>query len=47
MGQNMMEAHFGLADATKIDRIKLTWPSGIEQIITNLDVNQILRVVEK
>ena len=46
MGQNMMEAHFGLSDATKIDRITLTWPSGKRQTLTDVDINQILEIIE-
>ena len=46
MGQNMMEAHFGLSDATKIDSITLTWPSGKRQTLTDVDINQILEIVE-
>ena len=47
MGQNMMEAHFGLGKAKKIDSITLNWPSGIKQTLTDIDVNQILEIVEK
>ena len=47
MGQNMMEAHFGLGKAKTIDSITLNWPSGIQQTLTDIDVNQTLEIIEK
>jgi len=38
--------HFGLGTATQVDRVKVTWPSGQVQYLTNLSVNQILEVEE-
>jgi len=38
--------HFGLGDATMIDKIELAWPSGIRQVITNVKADQILTVTE-
>jgi hypothetical protein len=38
--------HFGLGDATVIDRIELSWPSGIKQVLTNVKADQILTVKE-
>ncbi len=38
--------HFGLGDSTVINRIELTWPSGIKQILTNVKADQILAVTE-
>jgi len=38
--------HFGLGTATQVDRVKVTWPSGQVQYLTNLPVNQILEVEE-
>lgn len=39
-GQNDLRVHFGLGDATIIDSIIVTWPSGFKQIDTNVTVNQ-------
>ena len=47
MGQNMMEAHFGLGQAKTVDSITLNWPSGIEQTLTDVNVNQIFEIIEK
>jgi hypothetical protein len=38
--------HFGLAKATKITRIWVKWPSGIEKTLTNVKVNQTLTITE-
>jgi len=39
-------AHFGLGDATKVDTLRIEWPSGIVQELTDVAVNQQLQVVE-
>ena len=38
---------FGLGTETKIESIKITWPSGVEQILENAEVNQLLIFTEK
>ena len=44
--QNDSRLHFGLANNTLVDEIKIEWSSGIVQNITNVDANQILTIVE-
>ena len=44
--QNHTRLHFGLAGDTVIDEIRIVWPSGIEQVLTNVDINQILAITE-
>jgi hypothetical protein len=39
-------AHFGLGDATNADTVRIEWPSGIVQTLTNVAARQILTVVE-
>jgi hypothetical protein len=39
-------AHFGLGDATKVDTIRIEWPSGIVQELKDVAAHQILHVVE-
>jgi hypothetical protein len=39
-------AHFGLGDATNIDMVRIEWPSGIAQTLTNVVPKQSLTVVE-
>ncbi len=38
--------HFGLGDATLIERIELAWPTGIKQVLTNVKVDQVLTIRE-
>ena len=39
-------AHFGLGDATNVDNLRIEWPSGVVQTLTNVAARQILTVVE-
>jgi hypothetical protein len=41
-----MPLYFGLGDATKVDEVRIVWPSGKEQQLQNVDVNQRLEVKE-
>ena len=38
--------HFGLGDAKVIDRIELSWPTGVKQVLTKVKADQVLTVVE-
>lgn len=38
--------HFGLGEDTVIERLELRWPSGIDQVLTNVKADQILTVTE-
>ena len=44
--QDQKRLHFGLADNEKISELTIHWPSGIVQRLTDIPVNQVLRVVE-
>ena len=46
LNQNPLEAHFGLSNATNIDIVRIEWPSGIVQTITNVVPRQFLTIVE-
>ncbi len=39
--------HFGLADRTQIDSLKVQWPDGKIQRLTNVNTNQLLQVAYK
>ncbi|MFC1475195.1 CRTAC1 family protein [Candidatus Zixiibacteriota bacterium] len=45
--QPPLEAHFGLGDASIIDSIKIEWPSGIIQILEDVEINQFLEITEE
>ena len=47
LSQNALEAHFGLARATRVDRLTVTFPSGIVRELKDVPVNQIVTVVEE
>jgi len=36
--------HFGIGTADKVDTLKIVWPDRKEQLITNIDKNQILKI---
>ena len=38
--------HFGLGPASVVDTIELTWPSGIKQVLKNVNADQVLTVTE-
>lgn len=40
------KAHFGLAQATQVDRLEIRWLSGIEQTLLDLPVDRHMEVVE-
>ena len=47
LSQNDLRLHFGLATAATVERIKITWPSGITQELKNQRVNQVLAIREQ
>ena len=44
--QNQRRLHFGLGEAAGVDRVRIAWPSGLEQVIEAPAVDQVLRVEE-
>ena len=40
LGQGEMVAHFGVDDATTVDELRVTWPSGFSRVLSGLDANQ-------
>ena len=44
--QNSLRVHFGFGDATTITQIRIEWPSGSEQTLTGVSVDQIMTVTE-
>jgi len=46
LSQNSLNAEFGLGDATLIDSIRIEWPSGEVNTLTNVPVNQFMPVKE-
>ncbi len=46
LSQNDLRIHFGLGNATKIDKVEIHWPSGKSEILTNLAADHFYSVVE-
>jgi hypothetical protein len=44
--QQPCEVHFGLGDATSVDRLTILWPSGLKQELADVPADQHLRVTE-
>lgn len=45
--QDQKRIHFGLAQNEKVSLLEIHWPSGILQKLTDVEVNQVLKVVEE
>ncbi len=43
---DLLRAHFGLGSATSVDSIIINWSAGVREVLTNVDVNQRITIVE-
>ena len=41
ISQNDLRLHFGIGDATKVERAEVLWPSGIKEFFEDLKANQV------
>ena len=46
LGQNDLRVHFGLADATRVERIDVRWPTGEVETVRDVAVDQIVTITE-
>lgn len=46
LGQNSATEIFGIGDATMVDYVKVSWLSGIEDVLTNISPNQTMFIQE-
>jgi enediyne biosynthesis protein E4 len=46
ISQNDLRVHFGLADATKVDRLEVRWPNGLEEEWSTLEVDRFMTLKE-
>jgi hypothetical protein len=46
LGQNDLRAHFGLGQASRADRLEITWPSGATETVAGLAANHVFTVRE-
>ncbi len=42
LSQNALESHFGLGSDTVVNRLRVVWPDGSEEHLTNVGINQML-----
>jgi enediyne biosynthesis protein E4 len=46
LSQNDLRLHFGLASATRAERIEILWPAGAKQILGQQDADRVLQIRE-
>ncbi len=46
LSQNALRVHFGLGTHTRVDRVEIHWPSGVEQVLEDVAADQFLTVRE-
>ncbi|MDE3182456.1 MAG: CRTAC1 family protein [Bacteroidota bacterium] len=46
LSQNSLTQHFGLAKYTKVDTLKIQWPSGLNQQFLNIPINERIEITE-
>ncbi|MYE88562.1 CRTAC1 family protein [Candidatus Poribacteria bacterium] len=46
LSQNDMRLHFGLGKHRQIDRVEIRWPSGLQERLEGVEVNQTLTLIE-
>ena len=44
LGNSEMLAHYGLADATVVDEVRVDWPNGFSTVLENVAINQRLTI---
>jgi hypothetical protein len=44
VSQNPVEAHFGLAQATTLERVRIVWPDGQESLLDDLSMDQFITI---
>ncbi len=42
-----LNLHFGFGESTVIDSVVVDWPSGIQNVITDIEINTVLNIVEE
>jgi hypothetical protein len=46
LAQNEMRAHFGLGSATRATRLEIRWPSGVVDVLENIEANRSITIRE-
>ena len=46
LSQSLLPVHFGLGDATQIQKVRIEWPSGIVEEFADVPINSVIKIVE-
>ncbi len=46
LSQNDLRLHFGIGTATRVDRIEIRWPSGVEQVLRDVSADRVVGIEE-
>ena len=46
ISQNDLRVHFGLGATSRVDRLEVRWPNGLEEVWQGVAVNQVLTLTE-
>jgi hypothetical protein len=46
LGQNDLRVHFGLGDATRVERVDVRWPNGQVETIRDVPADQVVTVTQ-
>ena len=46
LSQNSLTEHFGLGSHALVDTLEITWPSGLQEVLTGVAADQTLHLVE-
>ena len=46
LSMDSIDLEFGLGKADKAEKIEIIWPSGITQVVEDVDVNQVMTIIE-
>jgi hypothetical protein len=47
LSQDDPRIHFGLGSSPKVDKLTVIWPSGIRQVVENVQIDRVITVHEK
>jgi len=47
LGANDLRVHFGLGDRTRADEVRIRWPSGIVQVLRDMEADRVVQVEER
>ncbi|MCP5119261.1 MAG: hypothetical protein GY953_51320, partial [bacterium] len=46
LSHSSLPLYFGLGEEKKVDRVEVTWPSGIRQVVSRIQMGSLLEIEE-